>query len=63
MRTSRWNAKRLAAAAAVLLCLYVVFSAGRKTYESEVLVLRTRPEAVWDFVADFSNMRLLNPTM
>lgn len=63
MRTARWNAKRLGVAAAGLLVLYALFSASRQTHDAEVLVRNTPPKVVWDFVADFSNMLQLNPTM
>lgn len=46
-----------------LLLLYWIFSASRNTYKAEVIIKNTKPEHVWEYVADFHEMRLLNPTM
>lgn len=46
-----------------LLLLYWIFSASRNTYKAEEIIKSTKPEHVWEYVADFHKMRLLNPTM
>jgi len=44
--------------------LYVfVFSGGYHKYQIDGVIGNTRPERVWEYVADFNKMRLLNPTM
>lgn len=63
MQTTRWNRRRLGIAAFILLGMYVVFSASYNKYEIDGTVRNASPEKVWDFVADFNNMKLLNPTM
>lgn len=60
----RWNIKRVSLIFTALLLLYVfVFSRGYHKYQIDGVIGNTRPERVWEYVADFSKMRLLNPTM
>lgn len=63
MQTTRWNRRRLAIFAIGLLITYWILSASRNTFKSEVIIRDTKPEIVWEFVADFKKMQLLNPTM
>lgn len=65
MRSMRkWNIKRVSVIFTTLLLLYVfVFSGGYHKYQIDGVIAHTRPEMVWEYVADFSKMRLLNPTM
>lgn len=63
MQRTHWNRRRVIAWATGLLLAYVVLSASNNTYEKDVTIRKTNPEEVWEFVADFSKMRLLNPTM
>lgn len=63
MQTTRWNIKRLSILCIALLGLYVVFSASNNKYEVDTVIRHTKPDKVWEFVADFSKMKLLNPTM
>lgn len=65
MRSKRlWNIKRVSVIIAVLVLLYVfVFSSGYQKHQIDGVIANTRPEMVWEYVADFSKMRLLNPTM
>lgn len=63
MQTTRWNIKRLSIVFIALLGLYVIFSASNNKYEVDAIIKYTKPEKVWEFVADFSKMKLLNPTM
>lgn len=48
---------------AALFVLYWIFSASKNTYEAEIIIKNTKPELVWEYVADFHKMHLLNPTM
>lgn len=63
MQTTRWNIKRLSIVCIGILALYVIFSASNNKYEVDAIIKHTKPEKVWEFVADFSKMKLLNPTM
>lgn len=63
MHTTRWDRRRCSILACSLLVLYWLFSAGNNTYESDVTIKNVKPEIVWEYVADFHKMKLLNPTM
>lgn len=63
MQTRRWNKRHLSIFGIGLLIFYLIFSASRNTYESDVIIRNTKPELVWEYVADFHKMHLLNPTM
>ncbi|KAH8239958.1 hypothetical protein KR032_009823, partial [Drosophila birchii] len=64
MHISRWNIKRVSLLLSTALLLYVfVFSSGYHKYQIEGIIGRTQPEKVWEYVADFNKMRLLNPTI
>lgn len=58
-----WKTKRNVGFILALIALFIVIRI--KYYEhKEVLHLpKVHPNEVWEFVADFSNMKLLNPTM
>ncbi|XP_037821957.1 uncharacterized protein LOC119610700 [Lucilia sericata] len=59
----RCNIKSTSLVISVLLLLYLVFSSGYHKYEIDGVIKNSRPEDVWNYVADFSKMRLLNPTI
>lgn len=63
MQTTRWNKRRLGISAVGILVFYLIFSASNNRYEADVTIKNVDAKAVWDFVADFSKMRVLNPTM
>lgn len=46
-----------------LLVLYLIVRVKKYDYEASVFVPKVKPTVVWEFVADFNNMRYLNPTM
>ncbi|XP_017863227.1 PREDICTED: uncharacterized protein LOC108613932 [Drosophila arizonae] len=59
-----WNLKRLALLLGAVVLLYLfVFSGGYHKYQIDGVIDNARPEAVWEYVADFNKMRLLNPTI
>ncbi|EDW19577.1 uncharacterized protein LOC6583433 [Drosophila mojavensis] len=59
-----WNLKRLALLLGAVVLLYLfVFSGGYHKYQIDRVIDNARPEAVWEYVADFNKMRLLNPTI
>lgn len=59
----RCNIKIASLAVIILLVLYVIFSSGYHKYEIDGVIKNSKPEDVWNYVADFSKMKLLNPTM
>lgn len=61
--SKRCNIKSVSLVFSILLVLYLVFSSGYHTYEIDGVIKNSKPEDVWNYVADFSKMRLLNPTM
>lgn len=63
MQTTRWNKRRLGIVSISILAFYIIFSASNNRYETDVTIKNVDPKEVWNFVADFSKMRLLNPTM
>ncbi|KAM8709893.1 hypothetical protein ACLKA7_016661 [Drosophila subpalustris] len=65
MRSARlWNLKRVSLLFSAVLLLYVfVFSGGYHKYQIDGVIGNTGPERVWEYVADFNKMRLLNPTI
>lgn len=63
MQTTHWNKRRVGIASILLLVFYALFSASNNKYEADVTIKNVDAKVVWDFVADFSKMRLMNPTM
>lgn len=60
----KWKSKTLACSLVSALIIYVFFFYKRKyTVSFEFIIKNSTPESVWEFVADFSNMKKLNPTM
>lgn len=63
MHATRWNKKRVITIVVAVLVLYTIFSSGYNKYAVDVTINNAHPESVWEYIADFSKMRLLNPTM
>lgn len=63
MQTTYWNKRRLGIFSITILASYLLFTASNNRFESDVTIKNVKPEDVWEYVADFSKMRLLNPTM
>lgn len=59
-----WKFRSLAYVALGIFSIYVVFFY-KKNHQVvfEFEIKNSMPEIVWEFVADFSNMMKLNPTM
>ncbi|KAL1401165.1 hypothetical protein pipiens_006826 [Culex pipiens pipiens] len=55
--------KRRFTLAALSIILYWILSSPYNTFETEIVLHRTKPEVVWEYVADFSKMKTLNPTI
>lgn len=63
MHPIRWNKRRLVSVALSGIILYLIFSARYNKFTAETVIKNQKPEDVWNFVADFSKMKSLNPTM
>lgn len=63
MHPIRWNKRRLVSVALSGIVLYLILSAKYNNFTAEIVIKNQKPEDVWNFVADFSKMKLLNPTM
>lgn len=63
MQTTHWNKRRLGIFSITILASYLLFTASNNRFESDVTIKNVKPEDVWEYVADFSKMRQLNPTM
>ncbi|XP_031631761.1 uncharacterized protein LOC116346011 [Contarinia nasturtii] len=63
MQTRRWNKRHLSTLGIGLLLFYMIFSASRNTYKSDIIIPNTKSELVWEYVADFHKMHQLNPTI
>ncbi|KAF5288046.1 hypothetical protein FQR65_LT12096 [Abscondita terminalis] len=50
-------------AVAFIIISYLLFRFRTYTYETTVVIPKVHPSNVWEFVADFSNMKYLNPTL
>lgn len=63
MHPARWNMKKVTIFGLLSIFFYTIFSSGYNQYSESVVIKKTKPDEVWGFVADFSKMRILNPTM
>lgn len=63
MKRQRHSLKKASILISILVVLYVILSSGYHKYEIDGIIKNSKPEDVWGFVADFSKMKLLNPTM
>ncbi|XP_055610464.1 uncharacterized protein LOC129757310 [Uranotaenia lowii] len=61
----RWTKRQRQTTVAVLaFAIYWWFlSSFYSQYQLDTIIHRTKPEAVWEYVADFSKMKTLNPTI
>ena len=59
-----WKTKKLVSLILVLLVFYMAFVHKKIHHVTfEGTIKNVKPETVWEFVADFSNMKILNPSM
>uniref|UniRef100_A0A336LSX5 CSON003270 protein n=1 Tax=Culicoides sonorensis TaxID=179676 RepID=A0A336LSX5_CULSO len=63
MHPVRWNKRRLLSISLAAIVFYLILSAKYNKYSAEVVIKNQNPENVWNFVADFSKMKQLNPTI
>lgn len=63
MNVMRWKLKKLGAV--LLLVIFILFWVWPRQYDfsADIKIPNAQPSDVWEYVADFSNMINLNPTM
>ncbi|XP_046409684.1 uncharacterized protein LOC124296786 [Neodiprion virginianus] len=60
----KWKIRTFASIVATLFVIYVFLIFKKTHYASfDAIIKDTKPDVVWEFVADFSNMKKLNPTI
>ncbi|XP_019540530.2 uncharacterized protein LOC109411461 [Aedes albopictus] len=60
---ARWARRKLTVIVVFSVVLYYLLSSSYSKYQIDTIIHRTKPEAVWEYVADFSKMKKLNPTI
>lgn len=63
MNIMRWKVRKLATVLFGLILLFVFLRPRQFTFNADIKIPQTQPSEVWEYVADFSNMIKLNPTM
>lgn len=63
MRRISWKSKRIGIICFVIFIVYLCLRLTKQTISTSAVFSNTKPVDVWEFVADFSNMKSLNPTM
>lgn len=63
MTRIQWNGRRTLGILTSILVLYLVIKVKNYEYGSSISILKVMPVEIWEFVADFNNMKYLNPTM
>lgn len=63
MSPLQWKTKRVAGILIAIIFLYLFVRVRNYKHEAFTTLENTHPSDVWEFVADFSNMKYLNPTV
>lgn len=63
MARMRWKNQRLLTFAIFTVIIYMIIRIRDYNYKAAVVLEKIQAIDVWEFVADFSNMKYLNPTM
>lgn len=63
MAKLQWKSRRTIGLISSLVVLYIIIRVKNYEYEASVFISKVKPNVVWEFVADFNNMKYLNPTM
>lgn len=58
-----WMKRKLIFGSILGIFLWLLFRNKNYTIKFEAIIEKTKPIEVWEYVADFSNMKKLNPTM
>lgn len=59
----QWKSRRTIGIISSLFVFYLIIRAKSYDHSASVFIPKVVPSVVWEFVADFSNMKYLNPTM
>ncbi|PSN40573.1 hypothetical protein C0J52_10789 [Blattella germanica] len=59
----RWHKKRIVCVCLVAVFLYLILRTQKKNAVIQFKIDNSRATDIWEFVADFSNMKKLNPTI
>jgi hypothetical protein len=57
------NRRKYLIGLAATIFIYLFLFSRYQTFEYQEVIRNVKPEAVWEFVADFSKMKQLNPTI
>ncbi|XP_055532891.1 uncharacterized protein LOC129723001 [Wyeomyia smithii] len=60
---ARFSRRRIVIITVSIIVLYNILSSSYSEYKTDTIIYRTKPEVVWEYVADFSKMKKLNPTI
>lgn len=63
MRTVQYKYKRIICCVLGIFVLYLLVRIGEYQHEESIKLKNVKAVDAWDFVADFSNMKYLNPTI
>jgi hypothetical protein len=63
MMQRRWFKKRILCVCLLSVFLYLIFRSRTQNVVFEAVVANSKPIDIWEFVADFSNHKKLNPTL
>ncbi|XP_044764417.1 uncharacterized protein LOC123320979 [Coccinella septempunctata] len=63
MTRTRWKFARIIGIIAASILLYLLLGVKTYLYKASVFLPNAHPNEVWEYVADFSNMKYLNPTI
>lgn len=63
MSRIRWKSARVFCIIIASALLYLLLGIKTYQYKASVFLPNAHPNQVWEYVADFSNMKYLNPTM
>lgn len=63
MRSVDWKKRKVLILITCVLILYICIRIKSYQHKMEIILPDAKPADVWEFMADFSNMKKLNPTM
>lgn len=63
MSKIHWKSRKTLGFLSSVVVLYLIIRVKQYQYDASVFIPKVVPSVVWEFVADFSNMKYLNPTM
>lgn len=63
MPRMQWKTRKILSLTAIILTTYLVVRIKEYHHTASIELEKVKPIDVWEYVADFSNMKYLNPTM